>query len=113
MIRVEVAEDVAAKLIDMEATVTGLMRRTAEVQSVTGQPLLISDYQVKGVHGPVWVSVQYIPAKEVMRVMFKSQVIEMNAHPDAGNIASDGQHRVGLLQPRTLRTTTPGKPRHS
>ena len=111
MIRVEVAEDVAAELSDMETTVTGLMRRTAEVQSVNGQSLLISDYQVNGVHGTVSVSVQYIPAKEIMRVMFKSHVIEMNAHPDAGIIARDGQHRVGLLQP-SLKTTTPGKPRH-
>ena len=113
MIRVEVAEDVAAELIDMETTVAGLMGRTAEVQSLTGQSLLISDYQVNGVHGPVWVSVQNVPAKEVMRVMFKSQVLDMNAHPDAGNIATDGQHRVSRLQPRTLRATTSGKPGQS
>jgi hypothetical protein len=113
MIRVEVAENIAAELIDMETTVNCLMQKTADVQSLTGRPMVISDYLVDGVHGPVWVSVQYVPAKGVMRVMFKSQVLEMNAHPDAGNIATDGPHRVSRLQPRTLSATTPGKPGHS
>ncbi len=42
MIRVEVAEDVAAELIDMETTVTDLMRRTAEKSKRGLQKLLLT-----------------------------------------------------------------------
>jgi hypothetical protein len=82
MIKVIVADNVAAEIVDLDATLGRIVSISLDEQRRSLQPMLLSDYRVQGIHGPVWLSVKYLHEDETMRIIFKDQALEMNAHPE-------------------------------